>query len=249
MSIASPDKHAAGFLASAPNPLRYDGHTNDPAEAAGIISALVQPNARVLDVGCGTGSVSKIIVEATAAQLTGIEPDSQRAAVAQLRGINVILGFFDEKTVEKLGKFDVVVFADVLEHLPDPSAALRLAHQVLKPNGTVVASIPNIAHWSVRLDLLRGRFDYQPYGIMDATHLRWFTEKSVRGLFEATGYKVEIIRHTAGILLPAYQQYFFWRHFRPRRYRNPAVRFLTRHLPRLFGCQHVIRAVRQEIVE
>lgn len=248
MNAASPDQHASGFLAAAPDPLRYDGHTKDPAEAAAMVAALVGPSARVLDVGCGTGSVSKIIVEITGAELTGIEPDSQRAAVARARGINVIQGLFDEKIIADLGKFDVVVFADVLEHLPDPSSALRLAHRVLIPNGAVVASIPNIAHWSVRLDLLRGRFDYQPYGIMDATHLRWFTEKSVRGLFESSGYQIERIDHTAGILLPAYQEYFLWRHFRPRRYRIPAVHFLARHFPRLFGCQHVVRACRKQAV-
>lgn len=249
MNTASPDQHASGFLSQSPDPLRYDGHTNDPAEAAGIIAAFVRPHARVLDVGCGTGSVSKIIVETTGAQLTGIEPDAERANVARSRGIDVIQGLFDEKIIADLGKFDVVVFADVLEHLPDPSAALQLAHRVLKPDGTVIASIPNIAHWSVRLELLWGRFDYQPYGIMDATHLRWFTEKSVRGLFKSAGYEIEYIKHTAGILLPAYQQNFFWRHFRPRRYRNPAIRFLTLKLPRLFGCQHVVRACRHQVAE
>jgi methionine biosynthesis protein MetW len=242
MKTTSPDQHATGLLSVSPDPLRYDGHTDDPAEAAGMIAAVIQPKATVLDVGCGTGSVSKILMETRGVQLLGIEPDPHRVAVARSRGINAMQGFFDEKTVENLGKFDVVVFADVLEHLPDPGAALRLAHQVLKPDGAVVASIPNIAHWSVRLDLLCGRFDYQPYGIMDATHLRWFTEKSVRALFETTGYQIESIRHTAGVLLPAYYEYFPWRYFRPRRYRKPVVRFLARTMPRLFGCQHIIRA-------
>lgn len=245
MKTPSPDRHAAGFLEVCPDPLRYDGQTNDPAESAGMIAALVQPNARVLDVGCGTGSISKIIVETTGAQLTGIEPDPQRVAVARSRGINALQGFFDEKTIDNLGKFDVVVFADVLEHLPDPATALRLAHHVLKPDGAVVASIPNIAHWSVRLDLLCGRFDYQPYGIMDATHLRWFTEKSVRVLFETTGYQIESLRHTAGVLLPVYYEHFLWRYFRPRRWRNPLIRLLTKAMPRLFGCQHVIRATQK----
>lgn len=206
-----------------------------------MIAAMVQSGARVLDIGCGTGAISKFLMDTRGVQLQGIEPDPQRVALAKARGVNVTQGFFDEKSIESLGKFDVVVFADVLEHLPDPSAALQLARNVLKPDGVVVASIPNIAHWSVRLDLLCGRFDYQPYGIMDATHLRWFTEKSVRALFNMSGYQVEDIRHTAGVLLPAYND-FPWRYFRPRRYRKPVVRFLARKLPRLFGCQHVVRA-------
>lgn len=241
MKATTPDQYAGGLLSALPDPLRYDGHPLDPAEAAGMIAAMVQPGAKVLDIGCGTGAISKFLMDTRGVQLQGIEPDPQRVALARERGVNVTQGFFDEKTIESLGKFDVVVFADVLEHLPDPSAALRLACNVLKPDGAVVATIPNIAHWSVRLDLLWGRFDYQPYGIMDATHLRWFTEKTVRALFTMSGYQVEDIRHTAGVLLPAYND-IPWRYFRPRRYRKPVVRFLARKLPRLFGCQHVVRA-------
>lgn len=241
MSIISPDQHAGGLLSLAPDPLRYDGHPLDPDEAAGMIAAMVQPGASVLDIGCGTGAISRFLIDTRGVQLLGIEPDPQRVAVARSRGINVVQGFLDKKTLENLGTYDVVLFADVLEHLPDPSSALQLAREALKPGGVVVASIPNVAHWSVRFELLFGRFDYQPYGIMDATHLRWFTEKSVRTLFEMSGFQVEKIKHTAGVLLPAYCQ-FPWRYFRPRRYRNPAVRFLAKKLPRLFGCQHVIRA-------
>ncbi len=241
MKTTTPDQYGDGLLATSLDPLRYDGHPLDPAEAAGMIASLIQPNVTVLDIGCGTGAISKFLVETRGVQLLGIEPDSERVALAQSRGINVKQGYFDEKTAEALGKFDAVVFADVLEHLPDPAAALRLALKVLKPGGAVVASIPNVAHWSVRYNLLLGRFDYQPYGIMDATHLRWFTVKSVRNLFEMSGYTVEQIRHTAGVLLPAYDE-FPWRYFRPRRYRKPVVRYLARKLPRLFGCQHVIRA-------
>lgn len=245
MNAASPDQHATGFLSASPDPLRYDGHTNDPAEAAGMIAALIRPNARVLDVGCGTGSVSKIIVETTGARLIGIEPDPQRVAVAQARGIDAHMGFFDEQSATRLGKFDVVVFADVLEHLPDPAAALRIAHNVLNPDGMVIASVPNIAHWSVRWDLLCGRFDYESCGIMDATHLRWFTEKSIRALFESSGYRVDNIGQTAGVLLSVYSERFPWRYLRPRRFRRPLVRCLARLMPRLFGCQHVVYAVRQ----
>jgi methionine biosynthesis protein MetW len=246
LTMLSPDQHAKGFLSAELDPLRYDGHPTDPDEAAAMIAGLVQTKARVLDVGCGTGAISKFLVETRGVRLIGIEPDPQRANTARGRGIDVVEGFFNEQTIADFEPFDVVIFADVLEHLSEPATALQLARRVLKPDGTVVASIPNIAHWSVRLDLLRGRFDYQPYGIMDATHLRWFTEKSVRILFEATGYEVESIQHTTGFLLPAYSEFFFWRHFRPRRYRRPLVRFLVQSMPRLFGCQHVVRAARKK---
>jgi len=79
--------------------------------------------------------------------------------------------------------FDGVVFKDVLEHVADPAALLRDARSLLRPGGRVIASIPNVAHWTVRLRLLFGHFDYTPTGLLDATHLRFFMEASVRALF------------------------------------------------------------------
>lgn len=244
MNLPSPDQSAADFLSVQPDPLRYDWHTNDPSEVAGMIAAQIPRNACVLDVGCGTGSLSKIIMESRSAQLTGIEPDTERATAAMKRGINVVAGFFDKQAIMNMEEFDAVVFADVLEHLPDPSVALGLAYKVLKPNGMVVASVPNIAHWTVRWNLLCGRFDYEACGIMDATHLRWFTESTIRVLFERNGYRVESHLVTAGLAMPVYSR-FPWSFIRPRRLRAPLVRWLSRAMPRLFGCQHVIRAVKK----
>lgn len=243
MNSASPDQHAIGFLDVVPEPLRYDGHTSDPLEAAGMIAGLTPANKRVLDVGCGTGSVSRLLVDLRGAKLVGIEPDLPRVTTARSRGIDARHGFFDETSAQNLGKFDVVVFADVLEHLPDPAAVLQLTRRLLEKDGVVIASVPNIAHWSVRLELLFGRFDYQSCGIMDATHLRWFTERTFRALFEASGYRVDTIQQTVGLGAVVYHEQFFWRCFRPRRYRIPLIRWLTKTFPRLFGYQHVIRAV------
>jgi methionine biosynthesis protein MetW len=242
MNSDSPDRHATGFLEAALDPLRYDDYTNDPMEAPGMIAGLVPPNKRVLDVGCGTGFLARLLMDSRGAQVVGIEPDLARTEAAKARGIDARHGFFDETMVQNLGKFDVVIFADVLEHLPDPASVLQLTRQVLAPGGVVIASIPNIAHWSVRWELLCGRFDYHDCGIMDATHLRWFTERSVRNLFESSGYQVDAVRHTAGLNASVYHQTFFWRNFRPRRYRFPLIRWLAKTRPRLFGLQHVVRA-------
>ena len=224
------------------DPLRYDGHTDAPQEVARMLAELVPVAARVLDVGCGTGSVSRIIADTRDAKIIGIEPDSCRAAAARARGLEVHEELFTPAVLQLLEPFDVIVFADVLEHVADPGNFLQLAHRALLPGGRVIASVPNVAHWSVRVDLLRGRFDYQPTGIRDATHLRWFTAESVRRLFESSGLRVVSLRHTAGVTLPEYGTRRPWR-WMSRDLRDPIIRSLARRFPLLFGCQHIIHAI------
>ena len=101
--------------------------------------------------------------------------------------------------------------------------------------------MPNVAHWSVRFDLLFGRFEYKPYGIMDATHLRWFTAKSLRRLFESAGFMVALQKMAPGVWLPDYRHRRPWKWI-PRGLRDRGVRLACRIIPRLFGAQHVIVA-------
>jgi SAM-dependent methyltransferase len=144
--------------------------------------------------------------------------------------------------LQLLEPFDVIVFADVLEHVADPGNLLQLARRALLPRGRVIASVPNVAHWSVRIDLLRGRFNYEVFGIRDSTHLRWFTAETVRSLFESTGLHVISLQHTAGVNMPEYETRRPWRWIRRDR-RDPIIRALARRLPLLFGCQHIIHAI------
>jgi hypothetical protein len=78
--------------------------------------------------------------------------------------------------------------------------------RAIKPNGIVLISVPNVTHWSIRLNLLMGRFDYEPIGIMDATHLRWFTAKTIRSLVEFNDLHIIEMRQTAGMSLPIYSR-------------------------------------------
>ena len=237
----SPDHHAAGFLKAAPDPLRYDGHTGDPLEVAGVLAALVPANSKVLDVGCGTGSVTQIIAALSGARIIGLEPDPDRAALAQSRGVEVINGYLTAELIGKLGLFDAIVFADVLEHLPDPASVLQLATSFLKPGGCVVLSVPNVAHWSVRINLIKGRFDPAPYGIMDGTHLHWFTRASLLRWLKTMEMVVEEIRPTAGKTLPDYSNRRPWRYLRPGM-RTRLIHGCLRLWPDLFACQWVVRA-------
>lgn len=223
------------------DPLRYDWGTGAPQEVAHMLADLVPVGSRVLDVGCGTGSVSRRIADTRNAKIIGIEPNSHRAAAARARGVEVYQEPFTPGIVQRLEPFNVILFADVLEHVADPGSFLQFARPALLPGGRVVASVPNVAHWTVRLDLLHGRFDYQPTGIRDATHLRWFTADTVRSLFETNGLRVIRLQHTAGVALPDYAERRPWRWISRDR-RDAIVRALARRLPLLFGCQHIIHA-------
>jgi len=240
-----PDGSAQGFVAGTVDPFRYDGQPNDPDEVVGVVSALIPRGARVLDVGCGTGSVSTHIMRNCGATLVGVEPDAARASLARSRGVDVKADFLTPDVIRQLGWFDIVLFADVLEHLAEPLQLLTLAKAALAPGGKIIASVPNIAHWSVRADLLRGRFVYRDCGIMDATHLRWFTDANLRRLFEAGGLTIEALRVTAGVDLQCYSEQLPWRWMRPAQ-RASLVRRGMKWWPTLFGCQLVVRSARIE---
>jgi methionine biosynthesis protein MetW len=239
---ASPDESAAGLIEGELDPLRYDGHVLDPDEVAGIVAGMVPKGARLLDVGCGTGSLAKLLADACGANVIGIEPDPSRARLASTRGLDVHIGYLSEALLPKTGLFDVVLFADVLEHLPSPQPVLALSRRFLSPCGCVVASVPNVAHWSVRLCLLRGKFEYQPWGIMDATHVRWFTTESIIAMFASAGLRVVEYRATAGkALLDNYGRAPL--RWLPAKYRDRFLRVASEGWPTLFGAQHVIKAV------
>ncbi len=237
----NPDAHGAGLVDVQLDALRYDDQTDDVHESPGMLRSLMPSGVRVLDVGCGTGSVTLIANRMKNNDVLGLEPDVQRAARSRSRGIDTVCGELDDTFVARHGLFDVVVFADVLEHLPAPAEALTRAIGLLKPGGLVLISVPNVAHWTVRLELLRGRFDYTDTGILDATHLRWFTAKTIRSLCTDVGLDVRSTQQAAGTWLAEYRQMLPWRII-PGRLRRRLIHLLTRLFPLLFGCQHVLLA-------
>ena len=151
----------------------------------------------VLDVGCACGrSLLEIQSLNTKARLYGIELCDGAAEIAKHFG-NVYKGNiekFDFSTFVE--KFDYIIFADVLEHLHEPWNILAEMRNLLNPNGRVVVSIPNIMHFSVLCDLLSGHWDYAMAGILDITHLRFFTKKSICHMFDVAGYEIINIRKT-----------------------------------------------------
>jgi methionine biosynthesis protein MetW len=240
--MGTSDESTRGFVDAPVDPARYDRASDDPHEVTGMILALVPEGARVLDVGCGTGASTALIRDRRKAEVVGLEPHPDRARMARDRGLDVRAGVLDAGAAEGLGTFDVVLFMDVLEHMVNPVPALEAARSLLRPGGFVAASIPNVAHWSVRLDLARGRFDYTQWGILDGTHLRWFTAEGVRRLFRAAGFELERLDVTAGVWLEDYSQRRPW-YWIGRPWRDRIVRWAAARFPTLFGCQFIVRAI------
>jgi len=155
------------------------------------ILARVPEHAIVLDVGAWTGAIGDWLIHHRGAMVDGLELESD--AAAETRGYRrLIVGSVEDAAIQsEFGPhYDAILFLDVLEHLVHPEQVLRAARAWLRPGGVVLCSIPNVAHWRVRLSLLRGRFDYEDSGLLDRTHLRWFTRETARELVRQSGYRI-----------------------------------------------------------
>jgi 2-polyprenyl-3-methyl-5-hydroxy-6-metoxy-1,4-benzoquinol methylase len=147
---------------------------------------LVGTGRRVLELGPASGHMSRVLRD-QGCSVVGIEVDPEMASVASEYCERMIVGDLDTLDLDaELGpdRFDVIVAADVLEHLKDPRSSLRRLREFLSPEGFFVISLPNVAHGSVRLALLEGRFPYQRVGLLDETHLRFFTRESIDELLD-----------------------------------------------------------------
>ena len=176
-----------------PHAFKYTEFQADPGSTHTKIVSLVPPATRVLEFGCATGYMSEVLKNELGCTVTGVEISPEAAELAEQHTERVIVGDAEkiDYAAELAGEeFDVVLFADVLEHLKRPGDVLRRVRPFVAENGVVIASIPNVAHGSVRLALLGGEFRYRDWGLLDDTHLRFFTRASIQDLFEETGYVV-----------------------------------------------------------
>jgi SAM-dependent methyltransferase len=184
--VAGHPRAAALTMSVSPYRLKDDPHSSHSV----ILSRLGEGRGRkALDVGAADGFLAERLT-AQGWTVTALERDPELAARARGRCKEVVVADLESAPPLLHGPFDAIVYGDVLEHLSDPGAVLRVLDQTLAPAGIVIVSVPNVAHLWVRLSLLAGRFDYADRGILDRTHLRFFTRRTLRELLRAAGLTV-----------------------------------------------------------
>jgi len=149
---------------------------------------------RVLDVGCADGAFGESLKRTRGIEVWGVEPTKSAAAAAKEKLDRVVEGVFNPQAGLPAQSFDCILFNDVLEHMLAPELALRYARDLLAPGGVVVASIPNIRSFPTVWQLIfRARWEYQDAGVLDKTHLRFFTKSSIVDMFEREGFALETV--------------------------------------------------------
>lgn len=178
--------------------VKYDALNLNPFSVHQKIIGCVGKQKKILDVGCAVGVLAKEMKN-NDCEVVGIELDDKSADIAQEHCVELVRGNVESIELEDnySNYFDFIIFADVLEHLRDPSNVLKRFVKYLKDDGYIIVSLPNIANWRIRLKLLSGNFNYETHGILDESHLRFFTEKTVKDLI--TNSKLEISKFDVAV--------------------------------------------------
>jgi SAM-dependent methyltransferase len=222
----------------------------DPNRPTTKLFHLVPAGSRVLDIGCATGYLAQALGERKGCRVTGIEVDAEAARRAAASCERIFVGDVEAPRVlaqagglmaAACGGFGAIIMADVLEHLRRPDELLPRLRALLAPEGLLLLSVPNVAHFTVRKELLLGRFERTERGILDRSHRHFFTLASLRRLLDSSGYAVEHLdisfsmpgKLTSALRLlgPAY-----------RRVAAPLLARIARRFPGFFALQFVIAA-------
>jgi 2-polyprenyl-3-methyl-5-hydroxy-6-metoxy-1,4-benzoquinol methylase len=186
-------------------------------------------------MGCANGYPGRILINQRGCTVSGIEIDPAAAEAAGQTYHDVIVGDVEENGIFSRLQYkpcDVIIFGDVLEHLRRPEIVLVTARSILKLDGYVLISLPNVVTLRLRLCFLLGHFDYTEQGIMDQTHLRFLTLRTAHELIQTCGYYIE---HFDFVIGPNFWRYLQWWHI-PKRWLPPSI----------FGTQFVFKVCPEE---
>jgi 2-polyprenyl-3-methyl-5-hydroxy-6-metoxy-1,4-benzoquinol methylase len=197
---------------------------------------LIPPQAKsILEVGCAGGMTGKALREKGFKEIIGIEVNEEVAQIGGSYYDKLIIGDVEKVSLPfEKEHFDCILYGDVLEHLVDPWKVLKNHHTFLKRGGTILCSVPNIRYYKIIRNLFfKGKWEYTEYGIMDRTHLRFFTFDSIRRMFGEAGFEIKgFIKRPSGA---------HWLKVLNRLLRNRLIHFLVR--------QYIVVAVKREKTE
>lgn len=174
-----------------------------PKGTHALLMAEVPAHSRVLEIGSATGYMGEYLIREKGCEVWGVEPVAKWHDEAMGRGYESVSPLGAEEflgTLPERESFDCILLADVLEHMPDPEAVLRKLKRHCAPGGRLVISLPNIAHYSTRWGLLMGKWDMANWGILDRTHLHFYTKKTAEEMIRGAGFEIETCRPAAGYI-------------------------------------------------
>lgn len=213
------------------------GTETAPAKLLGLVGR----GRRVLEIGCSTGSQTRTLSNELGCQVVAIEIDPEASERARPYCQRLIVGSIETVTAEELATgapYDVVLCADVLEHLLDPRSALEKVRPLIASDGCLLASIPNVTHSALVFEMMNGRFEYRDYGLLDSTHIHFFDRYGVLRLFEDSGYFVERVDRV--VVSPEETEF----HVQPADYGDRFVlNYMRRRNPDSDTFQFIVRAV------
>lgn len=164
----------------------------------------IKEKTKVLEVGTASGYLGEYLIHEKGCEVWGIEPMKELYTDALPIGYAKLFNKTGEEIIrdnDLEGQlFDHVLLGDVLEHMTHPHEVLKNLRKYLKPEGTCVISLPNVAHYSIRWQLLWGGWDMTDSGIMDRTHMVFFTRKTMREMIEGAGFEILLDRPSAGYI-------------------------------------------------
>lgn len=213
----------------------------DPWSSHSLIKASLNsypPRTRILDIGTATGPLGKMCSH-LGFIWRGIEPNPEWAKIARSYYDDILCSTLENAPTNFLRNNDVVICADVLEHMAYPERELSRLVSLQKDKTTFLISVPNIANLWVRINLLFGKFDYTECGILDNTHLRFFTRHTLLDMLLSSGLRVKMLNATPiplNLINPIFE-YSAWGRFFHR-----SVTWLTTIFPTLLGYQFVVKA-------
>jgi 2-polyprenyl-3-methyl-5-hydroxy-6-metoxy-1,4-benzoquinol methylase len=195
-------------------------YQQDRAEMLAFLPAKLE---RLIDVGCGEGKFGESVKDRFPnCETWGLEPNPEAAAAASLRNDRILNISLSDSTELPSAYFDVVTMNDVLEHMTWPEPALALARRILRPNGKLILSLPNVQYYlNVRDLVFKNDWEYRDCGILDRTHFRFYTTKSAARLLQRNGFEVNQItginpsnlRLHYKILFRLAPSFFYWMQF------------------------------------